>query len=467
MQKYIVQKDPNKPHIWSSATLYSETVSDQREQWFSAWMNKTKDIDQHQAINFHHFAGDGDMLNNLVMLRENGISTVSITSIFVGHTDINMVYEDLKNGSKENISLIIPLVNKPSILNRWKLKLRVIRIRTLNWEYWPMHLVYAPMYLYWLYLSVKARSFFFFSAANPMRQNAGFAMERKSDSYQYLPKQYYPITLICPNGISAPELKMRVEDKKLSFPLIAKPEMGERGTGVKLIKDLAGLVDYSRASNTDFLVQQFITHPYEAGIFYCRLPTEKHGKITGIVGKQFLSVIGDGEATIRDLLLKHDRHLLQLRTLEQEPDNSLEEVLEKDEERLLVPYGNHCRGAKFEDLSHLITDKLTIVIDKLCQQLPAFYFGRLDIKFQNWEELENGNFSVIELNGAASEPTHMYDPRHSIFFAWREIKRHWDMLYQISIVNSRTNSVPLMSTAEGMQMLRAHSAHISKFAKTQ
>lgn len=465
-QKHIAQKDPKKPHIWSSVTLYSEIVRKQREQWFSAWINKTKDINQHQAIDFHHVAGDGNMINNMVMLRENGISTVSVTSIFVGHTDINMIYEDLKNG-KENISFAIPLVNKPSILDRWKIKLRIIRIKTLNWEYWPMHMVYAPMYLYWLYLSAKARSFFFFSAANPMRQNAGFAMERKSETYQYLPEHFYPKTLVCAQGISVPELKMRLDDKGLNFPIITKPEIGERGTGVKLIKDLAGLVAYSRASNSDFLVQQFITHPFEVGIFYCRLPTEKHGKITGIVGKRFLSVIGDGEATIRNLLLKNDRHLLQLKTLEQEPDNSLEEVLQKDEERLLVPYGNHCRGAKFEDLSYLITDRLSEVIDKVCQQLPAFYFGRLDIKFQNWEELENGNFSVIELNGAASEPTHMYDPRHSIFFAWKEIKRHWDMLYQISIVNSKINSIPLMSTAEGMQMLRAHSVHISKFAKEQ
>jgi hypothetical protein len=37
------------------------------------------------------------------------------------------------------------------------------------------------------------------------------------------------------------------------------------------------------------------------------------------------------------------------------------------------------------------------------------------------EELEQGiNFAVVELNGAASGPTHIYDPKHSLFFCWKE-----------------------------------------------
>ena len=104
-------------------------------------------------------------------------------------------------------------------------------------------------------------------------------------------------------------------------------------------------------------------------------------------------------------------------------------ILAAGEKFLMVPYGNHARGAKFVDISHSIDAELTNTIDRICSGVNGFYFGRLDIRYNTWEELKEGkNFSIIELNGAGSEPTHIYDPRHSIFFAWREIIRHWVIL---------------------------------------
>ena len=84
----------------------------------------------------------------------------------------------------------------------------------------------------------------------------------------------------------------------------------------------------------------------------------------------------------------------------------------------MVPYGNHSRGSKFIDLSNLIDEQLSSTINLICLSIPDFYYGRLDIKFKDWEDLKNGkNFSIIEVNGAGSEPTHIYDPKHSIFYA--------------------------------------------------
>lgn len=341
------------------------------------------------------------------------------------------------------------------------LKFKIARIKLFNWEYWPMHVVYAPMYFYWFYLSAKAKSFFFFSAANPARKNAGFAMEKKSDTYHYLLQQFYPITIVCLKDTKAPELNTLMAEKGLEFPIIAKPDMGERGTGVKLIDNLTTLVEYSNKSTSDFLLQQYIDYTNEVGIFYHRIPGKEKGTITGIVGKEFLSVIGDGKSTIKELIVKNDRHILQLKTLSALGSNYLTEILPIGTEKLLVPYGNHCRGAKFVDLSNMICDDLVKSIDKLCQQIPEFYFGRLDIKYLNWEKFKQGkNFSIIELNGAASEPTHIYDPKHSIFFAWKEIIRHWDILYNISKRNAIAKSISLMSTKDGLKMLKEHSNYI-------
>ena len=94
------------------------------------------------------------------------------------------------------------------------------------------------------------------------------------------------------------------------------------------------------------------------------------------------------------------------------------------------------------------------MIDRLCRQIRGFYYGRLDIRYNTWEELKEGkNFSVIEINGAGAEPTHMYDPKHSLFFAWREIIRHWKILWRISTNNNR-KGISYISNREGRTMLR-------------
>ena len=121
---------------------------------------------------------------------------------------------------------------------------------------------------------------------------------------------------------------------------------------------------------------------------------------------------------------------------------------------MLVPYGNHVRGAKFLDANHLIDDELTHTIDTICQQVKGFYFGRLDIRYNSWERLKRGQeFSIIELNGAGSEPTHMYDPKHSLFYAWKEIVRHWIILCRVSRMNHQRGH-RYLTFREGMAMFR-------------
>jgi hypothetical protein len=194
----------------------------------------------------------------------------------------------------------------------------------------------------------------------------------------------------------------------------------------------------------------------EVGIFYVRFPNEEKGRITGIVAKEFLIAVGDGISTIETLIKRNPRHELQLKTLQKEYGNQLLDILPKGEKRNLVPYGNHARGAKFLDYSHLISPELTKVIDEVCLQIHEFYFGRMDVMYNDWTELERGeNFSIVELNGAASEPTHIYDPKHSIFFAWRELAKHITYMYKISVENHK-KGLPYLSHKAGMKQYRLH-----------
>jgi hypothetical protein len=334
-------------------------------------------------------------------------------------------------------------------------------IKLFNWEYWPFHIVYGPIYLYWFWLCAKARSFFFFNTSNPSIINGGFLMESKKEIYDLIPDAWHPLTLFFKTGTDCEVIKKEINEKGLHFPLIGKPDIGMQGKAVKKLVDNDELADYAKHSKVDFLVQAFVPYEKEVGVFYYRYPNETKGHISGIVGKEFLSVTGDGVSSMEALLQKEKRYILQLPVLRKTYGDELKNVLQYGEEYLLVPYGNHVRGAKFIDASNLIDEQLTRTIDLVCQQVEGFYFGRLDIRYQSWEELKQGkNFSIIELNGAGSEPTHMYDPKHSIFFAWKEIIRHWNILARISRINHRILKKPYMSISAGLEMLKANKQYV-------
>jgi hypothetical protein len=229
-----------------------------------------------------------------------------------------------------------------------------------------------------------------------------------------------------------------------------------RGSAVKKIHNIEELESYNHKANFDYVVQDLIPFENEVGIFYVRYPDEKQGRITGIVSKEFLIITGDGVSTTEDLIKKNLRYELQLKVLKQEYGKKLLDILPKGEKLNLVPYGNHARGAKFIDCSHWNSPKLSETINEMCLQIPGFYFGRLDIMYNTWGELEKGlNFSVVELNGAASEPTHIYDPRHSLLFAWKELARHITYMYEISVHNHK-KGVPYLAPKIGMKEYKLH-----------
>lgn len=287
-------------------------------------------------------------------------------------------------------------------------------------------------------------------------KNGGFVMDSKIEIYNLIPQKYYPKTDFIKEKTPFSEVVIILETSKIQTPFIVKPDIGLRGSAVKKIHSFEEFESYHNKANFDYLLQDLIPFENEVGIFYVRFPNEKHGRITGIVAKEFLIVAGDGISTIEELLKANPRFEFQLKTLQKEYGNQLLEILPKDEKRNLVPYGNHARGAKFLDYSHLISPKLTKVIDEMCLQIPEFYFGRMDVMYNTWEELEQGkNFSIVELNGAASEPTHIYDPKHSLFFAWKELSRHIIYMYKISVLNHQ-RGFSYLSHKEGMHQYRLH-----------
>ncbi len=335
-------------------------------------------------------------------------------------------------------------------MNWWKkIKWQPWYIKLTHWEYWSFNAVYMPVVWYWAILALKARSFFFFNASNPSIKYGGFLMESKWDIHPLLPPKYTPQTSMIRKTDS--ESTVLASAATFHFPIICKPDIGSRGRGVSVIHNEDELLQYQQQCPIDFLLQEKINYPLEAGIFYVRMPGEENGIITGIVEKEFLKIKGDGIQTIRQLILKNERYVLQLSQLEKLLGDKLNDIPAKEEERILVPFGNHARGCMFLNSPHRITKKLTSTIDALCKQMDGFYFGRLDIRFESWEALEYGEaYSIIELNGAGSEATNIYGMK-SIFAAWKEIILHWRWLYRVSKAN-HAMGIPYLSYKESKQM---------------
>ncbi len=282
------------------------------------------------------------------------------------------------------------------------------------------------------------------------------AMESKMDIYKRIPQQYIPRTLLINKGTALSIATQLLERGDIRFPCIAKPDIGMKAFAVEKLFCEDDLRRYLEKTPSDFLIQEFIPYEKEVGIFYIRYPGETKGKITGIVAKDFLTVTGDGKSSLLNLIKQDARSHLQLPSLREGLGDALHSVLENGVKQILVPYGSHTRGAKFLDWTHLNNANLEKTLDTICTQIDGFYYGRLDVLYNSFESLSIGkDFRVIEVNGAGSEATHIYDPKHSLFFAWREISKHWNHMCNISIINHKKGH-PYLSYKAGRTMLKEH-----------
>ncbi len=340
-------------------------------------------------------------------------------------------------------------------------------IRLFNWEYWPTNLIYAPVGWYWLWLGFKARSFYFMNATNPGIHTGGFVMESKNDIYTLLPQELYPTTICVDKKMPFTAVLQELEKTKITFPCIVKPDIGMQGMGVKRICSQKELLAYYQSMPLRFLIQSYIPYPNEAGIFYHRMPNEKRGKISGIVLKEFATITGNGTDTVGTLVEQNQRYSLYRKKIAHELGAKMHAIPATGETMQISYYGNHARGSKFIDGTHLVNPSLENLINDICTQIPGFYFGRLDIKYNSWEELSAGKkFSLIELNGSGSSPTHIYDPSHSIVFAWKEILKHWRLTYEIASYNHTHKNIPYLRFSEGVREVRA-SGKIKKILSAQ
>lgn len=309
-----------------------------------------------------------------------------------------------------------------------------------NWEYWPAYLFYVPLLPYAFYLAIKARSFGFFSVVNPGMEGSGNGLESKYKTIQLLPSNFCPNTIYVKKGENIQEILPKIIANNIKFPLIVKPDIGFRGLLVTKILDEAELYTYLQKYNSiNLIIQEFVDYKNECGIFYHIFPGEKTGKITSVTLKKYLTVVGDGHSTLSDLIMTDERAKRYSEYLFEINKNRLHNIPKFNEEVVLNIIGNHCKGTQFIDGNHLINSELTHFLDNLNAKIEGWNYGRIDIKYNNFEELLKGeNFKIIEVNGIISEPTHIYDASTGSYFkALKSIKNHWKIIYKIGVINKK------------------------------
>ena len=334
---------------------------------------------------------------------------------------------------------------------------RHFRIKLTHWEYWPFGIIQAPLFMYWIWYALKERSLLYFSACNPSILTGGMMGESKYEVLNLVPDEVKPKTILIKLPASIQFVLEVMKKNGFTFPVIFKPDLGERGWMVRRIHNEEEVVQYLSEIKIDFLVQDLVDLPLEFGVYYVRYPSEETGFVNSITGKEFLFIEGDGKKSIQQLILEKDRALLQWETLKEIYKDKLEEVLKAGNRLELVSIGNHCLGTTFLNGNHLITEKLSASFDQISKQINDFYFGRYDLRCASLQDLENGNMKIVELNGCGAEPAHIYHPGSSLWTAIGVLITHWKNMYRISIENHK-RGVPYLSLKEGRKIYKKFKA---------
>ena len=321
--------------------------------------------------------------------------------------------------------------------------------RWRHWEFWPAWMFYPPVGIYCAWLALKYRGLTVPTAANPGIFSGGMVGESKMATLRELMETNPELTAEAEllAGRTAAERHASLYEickrRNILFPFILKPDVGQRGAGIKVIRSEEQALNYLEQTSAPLLVQRFAEGPHEVGVFYYRFPDESRGNIFAITEKIFPIVTGDGRSTVAELIWRDPRARYLAEKYLRRFGKRQSEVLPAGKTLKLVEAGNHAQGCVFRDGMHLATPALAERMDAISQRLTGFYIGRYDIRYSSEEELRAGrNFQIIELNGAASEATSIYDARNSLLAAYRTLFRQWDLVFAIGAANRARGCVP-------------------------
>jgi membrane protein DedA with SNARE-associated domain len=318
--------------------------------------------------------------------------------------------------------------------------------RARRWEFWPGWLFNIPVVLWVALLGVRYRCLTLFTLANPGIPDGGFVGESKSAILAKLPREWVmPWAIVPPGAIDdrRSRLEAVLREQGWRFPLVFKPDVGQRGAGVRWIADLGQASQYLSDVTGPVIVQVPHEGPFEAGLFYIRRPSEPAGHLFSVTDKRFPVIVGDGTSTLGMLVDRHPRFRLQADVFRARLGSRWDAVPGAAEPVVLGRAGNHCQGTEFLDGRALVTPALEQRIDAIARSVPGFFFGRFDVRYRDRERFRSGDdLAIVELNGVTSEATHIYDPSTSLVRGWATLMRQWALAFAIGAEHRRRGLQP-------------------------
>ena len=323
-------------------------------------------------------------------------------------------------------------------------------------EFWHPWLFYAPVAVFYILLAARYRSLTLPTAANPRIYSGGMIRESKSQILKLVPEHIrhwvapHTTYLYAADGRPieehAEDALASIRAAGLELPIVAKPDLGQRGAGVRPIRSEAELRSYFEMfpRGTLVVLQALAQFDHEAGVMYYRFPHETRGRIISITLKEFPFVIGDGQRTLRELIQADERARLIAEVYFKRHEARLDRIVPQGEKFPLVFAGNHAQGCIFKDGLHVLTPALSARIDEIAQSLPQYYFGRFDIRFRDLESFQRGEgFLIVEINGAGAEATHIWDADAALSDAYRTLFDQYRILFRIGDINRREGHRPI------------------------
>jgi hypothetical protein len=322
------------------------------------------------------------------------------------------------------------------LLGKWR--------RWRHWEFWPAWLLYAPLVPWFFWLALRHRGLAL-TAANPGMPDGGFVGESKQEILDSLgdgPEMAHFQHL--PTSLTFLERQHVVRNFRsehgLGFPIVLKPDAGQRGSGVLILHTEQALDEALFSMGVDSIVQEYLAGD-EYGVFWMRHPSEPNPRVVSVTQKVLPTVTGDGVRTLERLILSDSRAVACAQAYFDSNADRLLEVIPTGEVIPLVELGTHARGAIFQDGADLITPELEAATTRLASRFDGFAFGRFDFRVPSADHLRRGEgLKVVELNGVTSEMTHIYDRRHSVWYGWNALFRQWRWAFEVGAGQARSGA---------------------------
>ncbi|MDR2430478.1 MAG: alpha/beta fold hydrolase [Puniceicoccales bacterium] len=318
---------------------------------------------------------------------------------------------------------------------------RMLVMKVRRWsrhEFWPSWLLYGPVAAVVLWGGLKRFRLGSIAAANPgLGWLGGFTGEAKSETLAAFARAAPGTARVArwraiPGGVGrgAPSIEERaglarrfMEENALAYPVALKPDVGDDGLGVNRIANDAQLSEWLGRFKEDALAQEWVEGE-EFEVVWCRLPGETRGRVLAVVEKRPVSVAGDGQRTLEELIWADDRTVsrgnLYLRLNWRQAGT----VIPAGERVVLGCVGTHRCGAQLVDRQELRTEALAGALDKVADSVGGLHYLVYDLRVADAATLRTGQgWTITGVSGAGTVSSRLHDQYVRLGYAIASARR--------------------------------------------